>query len=267
MSSNAHGRPRDETPLTIGEPHAPTHGERARTLVGAETTGTLATLNSEGFPHGAYVTFALDGSDPVFLVSNLAAHTQNLENDTRASLLVHEIGATDPLSNGRVTLLGKCERLTDDASAREAFLAVHKQAEYYVDFSDFSFWRLAVQSVRYIGGYGRMSWPDLDGWRSAQCDPIAVHATGIIEHMNDDHADAMVCYARAFTRATEADDVVMTGIDRYGFELSVAVNDGRRPARIAFKEPIATATDARKTLVSLLGTARAQLDTKQTSSR
>jgi putative heme iron utilization protein len=263
MSSDAHGRPIEETPLTIGEPKAPTHGERARTLVGAEITGTLCTLNPEGFPHGSYVTFALDGSDPVFLVSKLAAHTQNLENDPRASLLVHEVGATDPLSNGRVTLLGECERLNDDVSARKAFLAVHKPAEYYVDFKDFSFWRLGVQSIRYIGGYGRMSWVEVDLWQSAETDPIAAHAEGIIKHMNDDHADAMVCYARAFTRATQADDVMMTGIDRYGFEFSVAVNGGRRPARIAFEEPIVTAIDARTTLVALLGTARARLAVKE----
>ena len=63
--------------------------------------------------------------------------------------------------------------------------------------------------------------------------------------------------ARAFTRATGAQDVVMTGIDRYGFEFSVAVDGGRRPARIAFDTPIATAGDARKTLVALLAAARA----------
>ena len=265
MTSNAHGRTTEETPLTIGDPTAPSHSERARTLVEAQTTGTLATLNGEGFPHGSYVTFALDGSDPVFLVSQLASHTQNLENDMRASLLVHEVGASDPLANGRVTLLGNCERVSDDASARAAFLAVHKQAEYYVDFNDFSFFRLAVQRARYIGGYGRMSWLELEGWRSAQSDPIAVHAAGIIDHMNEDHADAMVCYARAFTRATATDDVRMTGIDRYGFEMSVAVKAGRRPARIAFDAPIATALEARKTLVSLLGSARAKLDAARTS--
>ena len=117
----------------------------------------------------------------------------------------------------------------------------------------------AGQCIRYIGGYGRMSWVEASAWQQAEVDPIFPHAEGIISHMNDDHADAMVLYARAFTRATGAQDVVMTGIDRYGFEFSVAVDGGRRPARIAFDTPIATAGDARKTLVALLAAARAAL--------
>ena len=258
MTTNAHGRSSD-TSITIGEPKAPTHAERARTLVSEANTGTLCTLTEEGYPYGSYVTFALESADPVFLISRIAAHTQNLEREKRASLLVHEDGATDPLSNGRVTLVGLAAQLEDDAAAREAFLEVHPQSAYYVDFIDFSFWRLAVESVRYIGGYGRMSWVKLEAWRDADLDPIAPHAEGIITHMNDDHADALVAYARAFTRATDAEEVAMTGVDRYGFELSVAIDGGRRPARIAFDDPVMTPTDARKTLIAMLADARAKL--------
>lgn len=253
-----HG-PSTEPGLTPDDVRAPTHAERARTLVASQRTGTLATLTEEGFPYGSYVTFALDGAHPVFLVSTMAEHTKNLENNDRASLLVHEDGATDPLANGRVTLVGRCTRMADATSAREAFLAVHPQASYYVDFKDFGFFELKVESVRYIGGYGRMSWIDVDGWQTAERDPVADGAADIISHMNDDHADALVAYARAFTRADDADDAVMMGVDRYGFELSVATAKGRRPARIAFIEPIATSAEARKAMIDLLKVARAQL--------
>jgi putative heme iron utilization protein len=252
-------RPSTEPGLTADDVRAPTHAERARTLVGSQRTGTLATLTEEGFPYGSYITFALDGADPVFLVSTMAAHTKNLERDDRASLLVHEDGATDPLSNGRVTLVGRCTRLTDAAAAREAFLAIHPQASYYVDFTDFGFFKLAVDAVRYIGGYGRMSWVELDGWQAAETDPIAAGAAAIIDHMNADHADALVAYARAFSRATETQDAVMVGVDRYGFELSVETEKGRRPARIAFADPIATSGDARKAMIDLLQVAREKL--------
>src|SRR5690606_24836103 len=127
------------------------------------------------------------------------------------------------------------------------------------DFKDFAFYSVRVESVRYIGGYGRMSWVGVEDWRAAETDPIAPHAAGILAHMNEDHADALVAYARAFTRATEAKDVVMTGIDRYGFELSVAVEGGRRPARVAFVEPIATSEQARERLVAMVREARTRL--------
>lgn len=238
----------------------PSHAERARTLVSGERTGTLATLDEDGFPYGSYITFALVGGDPVFLVSTMAAHTHNLERDARASLLVHEDGATDPLANGRVTLVGRCTKVEEPGEAREAFLAVHPQASYYVDFKDFAFYRLAVDKVRYIGGYGRMSWVDVEGWRAAEVDPIAASAQDIITHMNEDHADALLAYARAFTTATETPEAEMVGVDRYGFEMSVMTQKGRRPARIAFDEPIDSSADARRALIDMLKVARAKLE-------
>lgn len=258
MTTNGH-RPSTEPGLTPEGVATPTHAECAKTLVARERTGTLCTLTDDGFPYGSYVTFALDGGDPVFLVSTMASHTKNLLGNDRASLLVHEHGATDPLSNGRVTLVGRCRKLDAPASAREAFLADHPQASYYVDFKDFGFWKLRVEQVRYIGGYGRMSWVEAESWQAAEHDPIAPGAAGIIEHMNEDHADALVSYARAFTRATNTDDAVMVGVDRYGFELSVETEKGRRPARIAFPEPIATPQDARQAMIDLLETAREKL--------
>ena len=137
----------------------PTHAERARTLVARIPTGTLCTLavEPEGYPYGSFVTVAFDDGDPVFLISALAEHTKNLERDVRASLLVAESGADDPLANGRVTMLGPCTRVEGDGGrARAAFLTVHPNAAYYADFRDFAFWNLRV-NARYIGGYGRMS--------------------------------------------------------------------------------------------------------------
>ena len=172
---------------------------------------TLA-LEPEGYPYGSFVTVAFDGGDPVFLISELAEHTKNLERDPRASLLVAESGSADPLANGRVTMLGPCTRVEGDAaSARAAFLAAHPSSSYYADFRDFAFWKLQVDHVRYIGGYGRMSWVSKADWRAAEPDPLGPSAAGIMAHMNADHADAMVLYCKAFSKATEITAASMTG--------------------------------------------------------
>lgn len=262
MSDTKGHRPSTEPSLTFDDVTAPSHAERARTLVGQQRTGVMSTLTEDGFPYGSYVTFALDGdAAPVFLISGMASHTKNLKGDTRASLLIHEHGATDPLANGRVTLVGRCTRLADEPAlaARAAFLEVHPQANYYVDFNDFGFWQLAVDSVRYIGGYGRMSWVEVADWDAADADPVAASAAGVIDHMNADHADALTLYARAFTRATEATAAVMTGVDRFGFELSVETERGPRPARVAFPSPLESAEATRHAMVALLKEARAKL--------
>jgi putative heme iron utilization protein len=266
--TDPHATPAREEPLTPADTAAPSHAERARTLLSLERTGTLSTLDPDGFPHGAYVTFALEGGDPVFLISKLATHTQNLLRDPRASLMAHETRADDlgsrsssrdPLANGRVTLVGPCTKVADPTSARAAFLSAHPSAAYYADFADFGLYRLDVKSVRYIGGYGRMSWIDAADFRAAAPDPLARDAEGILRHMNDDHREALVLYARAFTRATWAEDVTMTAIDRRGFELSVATPSGPRPARLAFATEITTPLAARQALVALVKDARAKL--------
>jgi putative heme iron utilization protein len=263
MTTDAHGRS-SESQLVFTEPdvRAPTHAERARTLVAGESCGALATLALEpaGYPYGSFVTFALDAGHPVFLISRIAEHTRNLAADARASLLVHEVGQADPLANGRVTLIGRAVRLPREVTtARSAFLTVHPQSAYYVDFSDFDFWCLRVEAVRYIGGYGRMSWVDAGEFAQASADPLAPAARGILEHMNADHRKALRLYARAFTRASDAEQATMTAIDRHGFEMTIQTPAGIGPARIAFERTLASADDARPTLIALLRAAEAQL--------
>jgi putative heme iron utilization protein len=64
-------------------------------LVVQISTGTLCTLAIEplGYPYGSFVTVAFEQGTPIFLISALAEHTKNLEQDPRASLLVAESGS------------------------------------------------------------------------------------------------------------------------------------------------------------------------------
>ena len=264
MSEDAHARPSGDAsePLYDVNIPTPTHAERARTLVAQIPTGTLCTLAIEpaGYPYGSFVTVAFENGNPIFLISALAEHTRNLERDPRASLLVAESGSADPLANVRVTMLGPCTRVEGEgASARAAFLAAHPNAAYYAGFRDFAFWKLDVESVRYIGGYGRMSWIGKSEWQTAEPDPLGRSAAGIITHMNADHADAMVLYCKAFSKAAGITVASMTGIDRYGFEMSAKTKDGPRPVRLAFATPVSTPEDARAALISMLQDARSRL--------
>ena len=264
MTEDRHAQPSANTqePLYDVNIPTPTHAERARTLVAQISTGTLCTLALEpdGYPYGSFVTVAFDEGNPVFLISALAEHTKNLERDPRASLLVAESGADDPLANGRVTMLGLCTRVEGDGGrARAAFLGVHPNAAYYADFRDFAFWSLRVDAIRYIGGYGRMSWIGHDEWRAATPDPLAPHAASAITHMNEDHADAMVLYCKAFSKATDVTSATMTGVDRYGFEMSAKTPEGPRPVRVAFPKPMTTPAEVRAALVAMLNDARSRM--------
>jgi len=264
MSEDAHARPTGDAPEQLYDVNVPTptHAERARTLVARISTGTLCTLalEPEGYPYGSFVTVAFDDGNPVFLISGLAEHTKNLERDSRASLLVAEGGSADPLANGRVTMLGPCTRVeADGGSARAAFFAAHPNSTYYADFRDFGFWKLQVDHVRYIGGYGRMSWISKADWQAAEPDPLGPSAAGVIAHMNADHADAMVLYCKAFSKATEISSATMTGVDRYGFDMSAKTPEGPRPVRVAFSTPVTTPDQLRAAMVAMAKDARSRL--------
>lgn len=259
MSNDAHVRPAGNTPEPLYDVRipTPTHAERARTLVAQIPTGTLCTLTLEppGFPYGSLVTVAFENGDPVFLLSGLAEHTKNLERDSRASLLVAEGGSADPLANGRVTMMGPCTRVGENGGgARAAFFAAHPNSTYYADFRDFAFWKLHVEHVRYIGGYGRMSWIDQADWRAAEPDPLGPSAAGIIAHMNSDHAEALVHYCKASSPETEIRSASMTGVDRYGFEMTAMTSSGPQPVRLAFAKPVSTPAEVRAALISMLPT-------------
>jgi putative heme iron utilization protein len=67
----------------------PSFAERARTLMYLGRTGSLSTLSrkQQGFPFGSVMPYGLDGDGrPVFLISTMAMHTQNLQADPRSSL-------------------------------------------------------------------------------------------------------------------------------------------------------------------------------------
>jgi putative heme iron utilization protein len=263
MSNDAHASPTTNrlAPLYDESVATPTHAEQARTLAARLDSGTLGTIcqNPPGYPYGSLVTFALDGGHPVFLISELAEHTKHLHADSRASLMIAESCVKDPLANGRLTLLGECTRAADQESAATVFLERHPEAAYYSDFRDFAYWRLEVSAARYIGGYGRMSWMSASDWLGAEPDPLAPHAAGIVAHMNQDHRDALPLYCRAFSKGTAVSEATMTGIDRYGFEMSANTPDGPRPIRLGFAEPIHTTLQARQALIAMLHEARAKL--------
>lgn len=236
---------------------SPSHAERARTLAANAVEGALATIATEpeGYPFASRVLFAVHEGDPVFLISELATHTKHLRASPRSSLLISEAGADDPLALGRVTVLGTTAPV-DDAAVRETFLDRHADARRYADLGDFSFWRMQPTAIRYIGGFGRMSWIDPSDWYAAEPDPLAAAEAGIVAHMNDDHADTLPLYCRAFGGLVDASDARMTRVDRYGFEIAAVTAEGPRTVRIPFSRPVTEPTGVRRELIALLREAR-----------
>ncbi len=257
VSSRQHAAPAGPARPPVPEP---TLAERGRTLVQQQRIGTLSTHSRKqpGFPFGSVMPYGVDEyGRPIFLISSMAMHTQNLQADPRASLLVSEEAAGDPLGAARITLVGEVQVVPreDAASLRELYLGRHENARYWVDFDDFSFYRMQPADVYFIGGFGVMGWVTADAYAGSQPDPLAASAAGILNHMNADHAEALLLLAHA-AGEPDAEAATMTAVDRLGFHVRLRTGERVYGARLAFPREVRDAGDARTVLVEMVRAAR-----------
>jgi putative heme iron utilization protein len=219
--------------------------------------GTLATNSRKhaGWPFGSMMPYAPDDrGNAIFLVSSMAVHTQNLQQDPKASLFVAQPGVSgDPLGSPRVTVMGTVVPAGNEV--RELYLKRYKNAQYWIDFDDFSLIRLEVADVYFIGGFGVMGWVSASEYQNAAPDPLADAAEQIIEHMNRDHGDTLVLLAHAFA-GLAADQARLTAVDRLGFDLRLQTGDRVHGTRIAFPEEVRDVDKSRSTFVEMARQAR-----------
>ena len=192
-----------------------------------------------------------DRGRPIFFISSMAMHTQNLQQDPRASLLITQPDAEgDPLGAARVTLLGDTAEVPA-GEVRELYLSRYENARYWQEYSDFAYRRLEVSSVYYIGGFGVMGWIPIEEYSGAQPDPLADTAQEIIRHMNADHAAAVLEIVNHFA-GESATEAAMTAVDRLGFQVRLKTGDRIHGRRVAFPREVRSKDDARKVLVEMV---------------
>lgn len=234
----------------------PSFAERARTLAYLGRTGTLATLSRKytGHPFASVMPYALDElGRPLMLISSMAMHTQNLTADPRASLLVTQPTAGDPLAAGRLTLMGEGRKVPEVEIDRvkSTYLAAHANAAYWVDFDDFAFWRLEPADLYFVGGFGAMDWVSAAEYMTAKPDPLADVSESILQHMNADHAAALLTYARAWA-GEPSDEATMVSVDRLGFKLRLRTGERIHGVRIPFPREVTTTGQCREVFTQML---------------
>jgi putative heme iron utilization protein len=227
----------------------------ARKVLRSAATGSLATIDQNGYPFASLVTVATTASgEPLMLLSDIAVHAKNLKRDDRASLLLVAPGGEsgDPLAGARMTVTGRVVR-DDEPDHRRRFLARHEEGIGYADFKDFNFYRLAVETTHLVAGFGRIVSVKRDDLLIDLAGREAVMAgeEGAVTHMNEDHADAIHVYATRLLGLPAA-QWKMTGFDLEGLDLRAGALRGR----LEFPEPLKAPGDLRRILVDLAKRAR-----------
>jgi heme iron utilization protein len=234
-------------------------GRLARSLLRRSRQGALATLMAgSGDPYCSLVNLAShpDGS-PILLISRLALHTRNILGDPRVSLMLDERAGGDPLEGARIMLAGRAEETVgeDVAILRRRYLSAHPSAEAFVDFGDFSFFRIRPTGTHLVAGFGRILdlKPKAFLTDISDCSALLEAEPGAIEHMNADHREAMNLYATRLLGA-EAADWRCTGCDPDGIDLQA----GAQTLRLDFPARVTSPGELRKMLVKLADEARAK---------
>jgi heme iron utilization protein len=231
----------------------------ARSLLRRCRQGALATLMAgSGDPYCSLVNVAshADGS-PILLISRLALHTRNILGDARVSLMLDERAAGDPLEGARIMLAAHAEQAgaAQAAVLRRRYLNAHPSAETFVEFKDFAFFRIRITAAHLVAGFGRIVDLPPDRFLTDISDATALLEAeqGALEHMNEDHRDAMNLYATKLL-AAEAADWRCTGCDPDGIDMQA----GATTLRLEFPERVTDGNELRKMLVRLVSEARAK---------
>jgi len=228
----------------------------SKKLLREARSGALATLMpGTGDPYCSLVNVATTASGaPVLLVSNLALHTRNILSDARASLMLDERKAGDPLEGARVMLMGRCVKDEQPATSA-AYLRRHPDAEMYASFTDFAFYRMEIAHAHLVAGFGRIVDLKSEDILTDVADAKALvdGEADAIAHMNADHADTCRLYATKLLGATKG-EWRCVGIDPEGVELQ----NGQVALRLPFPRRITAPGPLRATLKELAEAARSK---------
>ena len=231
----------------------------ARSLLRRSRQGALATLMAgSGDPYCSLVNVATDPAGaPILLISRLALHTRNILGDNRVSLMLDERAEGDPLEGARIMLAGMADEAGGEGAKilRRRYLNAHPSAEAFVDFKDFSFFRIRPSGAHLVAGFGRIVdltpeqfLTDLSG-----AEALLAAEQDAIDHMNADRLEATNLYATKLLGAETA-DWRCTGCDPGGLDLQA----GAITLRLDFPERVTGPGELRKMLARLAGEARAK---------
>lgn len=223
--------------------------------------------SNPGFPGGSVVGFAPDEQGrPLFVFSGMSSHTQDLLADPRCSLTVAAKefkGAAD----GRVNLMGTCERLKDPeeiAKAKEIYLAKHPGA-FWVEFGDFFWYRQEVEAIRFVGGFARAGSVTAEEYKEATPDPIMAFGGHVAAHMNDDHMDSTIAMVQHYIPSLDAEGFVqaaeITSVDSLGMYVKITrdpENEDQLPGqpkqfklRLPFPRSVTERKDVKSVIVEM----------------
>ena len=157
--------------------------------------GVLSTVSKkyEGYPFGSFVTF-ISGADRsiIFYASDIAQHTINLKNNSKACITLFNLSEGDKQDSSRLSLMGDVKKIDKDVEEISGkFIEFFPESSQYSNMHDFNFYSLNISQVRWIGGFGKIAWLSSTNWNPIRPKWLKQEKS-MIEHMNEDHSNSIV---------------------------------------------------------------------------
>jgi heme iron utilization protein len=218
----------------------------ARRMLRAHRYGALSTWSKklDGYPFGSITPYLADHDGSLLiLISTLAEHTKNIGHDPRVSLITHDQRDPHIQTQGRVTVVGNARLEPNREQTGLRYLRYFPEAQTYFAMHDFSFYRIRPVAIRYIGGFGKIHWVNMENYAVIQAEAYAKQEEAVLAETNT-RQQASLRQLLQQRYSIDAMNVQAIGIDCDG--LDVRCNE--QVWRLDFSE---AAADPQEALASL----------------
>lgn len=193
---------------------------QARLMLRSHRHGVLSTLSKrfDGHPFGSIVPFLADHDGSLLiLVSALAEHTRNILHDPRVSLIAHDPRDPDVQAQGRVTVLGEARPETERERAGQRYVRYFPEAAALLQMGDFSFCRIIPAAIRYIAGFGKIHWVDMQDYAVPEAGAFALEEAHLLAELNAPRNDVLQRWLRR--HGIEVAEAQAIGMDCDGIDV------------------------------------------------
>ncbi len=132
----------------------------------------IAFLSTQGdkSPETSMCPYAVFQGDIVLHLSGLAKHSKNLTNSNQTGLMIctPETPDNSPLALPRLSFTGHIEPVpeAEQDDYQKAYLQNIPDAQALFSFPDFTLYRFKVDTVFWVGGFGKARQIPLEAWKS-----------------------------------------------------------------------------------------------------
>ena len=170
----------------------------AVTLMRANTVAVLSTLSKKynNFPFGSFITYVTGQDRSIYIyASDIAEHTKNIIKNSKSCLTIFKLKVNqDKQNSSRLSIMGdfkKIQNQEDIENCKIRFFKFLPESKTYSNMHDFNFYKMKPNKIRWIGGFGEISWLKDKFWTSDNPD-WSEDEDSIVSHVNNDHKDVII---------------------------------------------------------------------------